>query len=209
MTLLKICGMTREDDALHCAERGADFLGFIFVPESKRFVAPQRAAEIAAAVRARGERDGTPIPRLVGVFRDAPLESIREIVSLVGLDLVQCHGDETDDDLQQLPVPAIQVFRVGDTMPDTRSGANAQWLLFDTYDARQSGGTGRRFDWSLLAGWSRDKPFFLSGGINPENVAGAISLIRPDAIDVASGVESAPGIKDREKLDQLFQRVKG
>jgi phosphoribosylanthranilate isomerase len=209
VTLLKICGITREEDALYCAERGVDFLGFIFVPDSKRFVEPKRAAAIAAAVRTRGERNGSRIPRLVGVFRDASPEWIGEIVSLAGLDLVQCHGDETDDDLQRLPVPAIQVFRMADRMPDTSIGASAQWLLFDTYDDRHSGGTGRRFDWSLLAAWSRDKPFFLSGGIDAENVAGAISLVRPDAIDIASGVESEPGIKDREKLDRLFALVKG
>jgi phosphoribosylanthranilate isomerase len=205
VTLLKICGLTREDDALYCAEQGVDFLGFIFVPDSKRFVEPERAAQIAAAVRSRNGR----APRLVGVFRDASPEFIRDTVSLVGLDLVQCHGDETDEDLQRLPVPAIQVFRMADRMPDTSIGASAQWLLFDTYDDRHSGGTGRRFDWSLLGEWSRDKPFFLSGGINAENVAGAIRLVRPDAIDIASGVESAPGIKDRERLDRVFAEVKG
>ena len=85
---------------------------------------------------------------------------------------------------------------------------NAAWLLFDTYDERRGGGTGRRFDWSVLATYERSKPFFLSGGIDAENVVAAISLVRPDAIDLSSGVESAPGVKDHDKLGRLFDRVR-
>lgn len=204
MTLLKICGLTREEDAVYCAEGGADFLGFIFVPESPRFVDPERAARIVERVRA-----GSRVPRIVGVFRDASPDYVREIARAVHLDLVQCHGDETDEELKSIGIPAIQVLRVSTSIPDTASETSAEWLLFDTYDPQQAGGTGRPFDWSLLASYSRDKQFFLSGGINADNVAAAISLVRPDAVDVASGVESAPGIKDHEKLDRLFARVKG
>ncbi|PYQ49053.1 MAG: N-(5'-phosphoribosyl)anthranilate isomerase, partial [Acidobacteria bacterium] len=82
------------------------------------------------------------------------------------------------------------------------------WILFDTYDERRLGGTGRRFDWSLLTSYDRSKPFFLSGGITPDNVAAAISLVRPDAIDLSSGVESEPGIKDHNKVARLFERVR-
>ena len=102
----------------------------------------------------------------------------------------------------------IKTLRVGDTLPDTRSTPSAAWLLFDTYDERRVGGTGRRFDWSLLAMYERNKPFFLSGGLDPENVVAALTLVRPDAIDVSSGVETEPGMKDHDKLARLIERVR-
>lgn len=203
MTKIKICGLTREQDALLCADKGADFLGFIFEPSSPRFLEPERAAAITAKIRERETR-----PRLVGVFRDASPDYVREIATVAGLDMVQLHGTETDDDIRAIGIPAIKTFRVGDTLPDTTSHPGAEWFLFDTYEERRSGGTGRRFDWSLLAMYPRTKPFLLAGGINADNVAAAISLVRPDAIDVASGVEAEPGIKDPEKIEELFHRVR-
>lgn len=203
MTKIKICGITREEDALFCADQGADFTGFIFVPSTPRFVEPERAAAITAKMRERETR-----PKLVGVFRDASNDYIREIHNLVGFDVAQLHGGESDDSIRDLGIPVIKTLRVSDTLPDTHSAPNAAWLLFDTYDERRSGGTGRRFDWSLLATYERSKPFFLSGGIDPENVVAAISLVRPDAIDLSSGVESEPGVKDHEKIARLFERVR-
>lgn len=203
MTKIKICGITREEDALYCAEQGADFLGFIFVPGSPRFIEPERAAAIAAKVREKEKH-----PKLVGVFRDASNDYVREIASLVGLDLVQLHGNESDDDIGNLGIPVVKALRVADTLPDTHAVPHAAWLLFDTYDDRRAGGTGRRFDWSLLALYDRSKPFFLSGGIDPENAVAGISLVRPDAIDVSSGLESEPGVKDHEKISRLFERVR-
>jgi len=203
MTKIKICGLMREEDALFCANAGADFLGFIFVPSTPRFVEPEAAAAIAARVRQSGKS-----PKLVGVFRDASTEYIRDIRSLVDLDLVQLHGSESDDDIHDLGIPAIKTLRVGDTLPDTHSTPNAAWLLFDTYDERRGGGTGRRFDWSLLALYDRSKPFFLSGGLSPDNVVASISMVRPDAIDISSGVESEPGVKDHAKVARLFDRVR-
>jgi phosphoribosylanthranilate isomerase len=203
MTKIKICGMTREEDVVFAADKGADFLGFIFVPSTPRFVEPERAAAITAKVREREQR-----PRLVGVFRDASPEYVREIASLVGLDVVQLHGTESDEDIRKMGLPAIKTFRVGDTLPDTASHSAADWFLFDTFEDRRAGGTGRRFDWSLLAAYPRTKPFFLAGGLAPDNVGAAISLVRPDGIDIASGVESEPGVKDHEKIESLFQRVR-
>jgi phosphoribosylanthranilate isomerase len=204
MTRIKICGITREEDALYAAQAGADFLGFIFVPSTPRHIEPEAAAAIATAVRAAGRA-----PKFVGVFRDASSEYIREISNLVGLDVVQLHGSETDEDIQTLGIPAIKTLRVGDTLPDTTGAPTAAWLLFDTYDERRTGGTGRRFDWSLLALYERSKPFFLSGGLTPDNVVAAISLVRPDAIDISSGVEGdEPGVKDHKKIARLFDRVR-
>ncbi|HYM59517.1 MAG TPA: phosphoribosylanthranilate isomerase [Thermoanaerobaculia bacterium] len=204
MTRIKICGITREDDALFCAAQGADFLGFIFVPLTPRFIEPERAAAIAARVR-----EAEHPPKIVGVFRDSGPEYIATTAATVGLDLVQLHGAESNDMIAALGVPAIKTFRISDEPPDTSDYPDAAWVLFDTYDKHIAGGTGRRFDWSVLAAYGRNKPFFLSGGINPDNIAAAISLVRPDAIDLSSGVESAPGIKDHGKLRMLFTRVVG
>jgi phosphoribosylanthranilate isomerase len=203
MTKIKICGLTREEDALEAARLGADFLGLIFVPSSPRFVEPERAATIAARVREAGHA-----AKFVGVFHDASADYMREIASLVGLDLFQLHGAQNDDDIRALSTPVIKTLRVSDTLPDTRNVPSAAWLLFDTYDERRVGGTGRRFDWSLLATYERNKPFFLSGGLNPDNVVAGITLVRPDAIDVSSGVEAEPGVKDHAKIAKLIERVR-
>lgn len=205
MTRIKICGLTRLEDVMFCADAGADFLGMVFVPSTPRYVEPERAADLVRGLRERPER-----PQLVGVFRDASVEYIAQIAGLVGLDLVQLHGSESDEDIQAIGLPVIKTFRVGDTVPDTTSVPSAGWLLFDTFDDRRAGGTGRRFDWSLLAMYERAKPFFLAGGLGPGNVAAAISMVRPDAIDVSSGVEAGdqPGVKDHEKVRGLFERVR-
>lgn len=202
MTKVKICGITRLEDALKAAELGADFIGFIFVPESVREMTAEAAAPIAAKLRELPQP-----PKIVGVFVDASVETIRDVAAKVGLDFVQLHGTETDEDIQAIGLPAFKVYRVGDALPDTTSHPSAEWHLFDTYEERRVGGTGRRFDWSLLAMYPRTKPFLLSGGLTPDNVAAAVSLVRPDAIDIASGVESEPGIKDHEKLERLFERI--
>src|SRR5258706_2845645 len=203
MTKIKICGITNEDDALFCAECGADFLGFIFVPASPRYVEPEKAGEIAARLRESGHA-----PKLVGVFQDASADYIREICSVVGLDVVQLHGGESEDEISALGIPAIKTLHVSETLPDAHATPTAAWLLFDTYDVQRSGGTGKRFEWSLIATYDRSKPFFLSGGLNPDNVVAAISLVRPDAIDVASGVEASPGVKDHANVARLFERVR-
>jgi len=203
MTKIKICGITRTEDALAAAGHGADFLGFIFVPSTPRYVLPERAAEIAAAVRERGNA-----PKFVGVFRDASTDYIRTIAELVGLDVVQLHGGESDDDIRELAIPAVKTLRIRDALPETRATPSAAWLLFDTYDERRAGGTGRSFDWGLLTTYERSKPFFLSGGLGPDNVAAAIALVRPDAVDVGSGVEESPGVKDHGKLRRLFERIR-
>jgi phosphoribosylanthranilate isomerase len=203
MTKIKICGITNETDALFCAEAGADFLGFIFVPSSPRHIEPEKAAEVAKRLRKNPNA-----PKIVGVFQDASVDYINEIRNVVSLDVVQLHGSENDDEIRVLEMPAIKTLHIGGTLPDTHATPNAAWLLFDTFDERRSGGTGRRFDWSLLATYERSKPFFLSGGLTPDNVVAAVSMVRPDAIDVASGVEASPGIKDHDKVARLLERVR-
>lgn len=196
MTKIKICGLTRAEDAQLAADLGADFLGFIFVRESPRYRDPEHIRSIADSL-------GANRPKLVGVFRDESVETIRNIAQRVPLDYVQLHGSESDDDIRDLGLPTFKTLHVGDTLPDTTAHPAAEWLLFDSF----GGGTGRRFDWSLLNIYPRSKPFLLAGGIDPDNIAAAISLVRPDAIDLASGVESEPGIKDHAKLRRLFERI--
>lgn len=203
MTKIKICGLTREEDALFCADKNADFIGFIFIPSTPRYIEPDRAAAISASIRTREKR-----PRLVGVFRDASVDYVRDVAAQVQLDVIQLHGSEREEEIRELAIPVIKTFRVGDSLPDTTCHPSAAYHLFDTYDERRVGGTGRRFDWSVIAQYPRTKPFFLAGGINAENVAAAISLVRPDGIDVASGVESEPGVKDHSKIEALFDRVR-
>ena len=198
MTKLKLCGITNAEDALLCGE--ADYLGLIFVEASPRFVTVDAARDIVAAL-------GKPRPGIVGVFRDQPLEHVQRVVMEVGLDLVQLHGSESNDYIRALSPAVIKTFGVGETVPDTSSAANAAYLLFDTQADRLSGGTGKRFDWNLVAN-IRHKPFFLAGGITPGNVAAAIEVARPYAIDVASGVEASPGKKDPAKVRAMFEQVR-
>lgn len=213
MTKIKICGITNVDDALACADLGADFLGFVFVRESPRYVEPAKAHAIISECGSASYRSGKPQHRCgvesgdavaalqtVGVFRDESPAMVRAIANEVGLDFVQLHGDETDADIAAIGLPAIKAFRVGDATPLVRT--SAEWVLFDS-----GGGSGRTFDWSLIEGY-RGKKFFLAGGITPENVVAAIERVRPDAIDLASGVERAPGIKDHERLKALFRQVR-
>ena len=182
MTKIKICGITRQEDADLAIALGADYLGFIFVKESPRCV--EHAPRTSGVKR-------------VGVFRNATIEEVHRIVEREQLDVAQLHGDET----YRMSIPTIKAFNVKDALPDTET--QADFILFDT-----GGGTGRTFDWSLLANYKSTKPFFLAGGITPDNVADAIARTHPYAIDVASGVERSPGIKDHDKLRTLFERIR-
>lgn len=185
-TKVKICGITRPEDADLAIALGADFLGFVFVPESPRHVTPEKAMQCGGNASAF---------QRVGVFRNAPAEEILRSIEVAKLDMVQIHGAAIC-----LGVPTIHAFKVDDTLPDTSS--TADYILFDT-----GGGTGRTFDWSLLASYPRTKPFFVAGGITPDNITQAIAATRPFAIDLASGVERAPGIKDHDKMKRLFEAL--
>jgi phosphoribosylanthranilate isomerase len=198
MTRVKLCGITNAEDARLCAE--ADYLGLIFVPGSPRHVTNERAREIVDSL-------GRVRPRMVGVFRDQPLDLVKKTIIEVGLDVVQLHGAEPSEYVDQMPVSVIKTIHVGETLPELTASREAAYLLFDTLDDRLAGGTGRRFDWGLVSP-VRQKPFFLAGGITPENVGVAISVARPFAIDVASGVEASPGRKDPDKVRALLERVR-
>lgn len=200
---VKICGITRIDDGKCAADEGADFVGFVFVPESRRAVTPAIAAVIADAIRRHA-----PGVQLVGVFRDAPADRIEATAREVGLDLVQLHGGETVASHGRLSMPVVRAVAVGDSIPDYAAWESAAWLLFDSRTNRGSGGNGRTFDWSLLERNRPSKRFFLAGGLDADNVERAVATLRPDGVDAATGVEKDPGIKDHAAIRRFITSAK-
>jgi phosphoribosylanthranilate isomerase len=197
--LVKICGITSPGDAVLAVESGADALGFVFWPMSPRRIDPERAAEIAR---------GLPEPVLrVGVFVDAPREDMERIADGVGLDVLQLHGDEPPEALAGLPRPVLKAVRVGPGFAAEEAARyceRAAGLVVDTRlpgETQMPGGTGVPFDWSLVKGLTDRVPFLmLAGGLTPANVAAAVRAVRPQAVDVSSGVEGLPGRKDPAKV---------
>jgi len=186
-TRIKICGVTRLEDALTCVEAGVDALGFNFWPGSKRHVTLAQAAEIARAV--------PPGVLRVGVFVRAPPDEVRATVSAVGLGAVQLHGEEDPADYTGAGAALWQVLRIDSALPEAASPHASEVLL----DAKVEGfgGAGRAFDWALARGAGRYRvPFWLAGGLTPANVGEAVRRAQPPGVDVASGVESRPRMKD-------------
>jgi phosphoribosylanthranilate isomerase len=199
-TRVKICGITRAADAALCLEAGVDALGFNFWPGSKRHIRPADAEAIAPTIPAGVLR--------VGVFVRAPPSEVREIVRRVGLGAVQLHGDEDPAEYREVGAALWQVLRVERTLPEEPS-ASAEAVLLDAR-VEGFGGGGRRFDWSLASGakaWRQ--PLWLAGGLTAENVAAAIGAVQPWGVDVASGVESASGVKDPARVRAFLAAVRG
>lgn len=209
MTRIKICGVTLPDDAARIAAAGADFIGLNFWPTSKRYLAAERAPTIASVVRASGRA------QLVGIFVDPELDEVQRIAAVVDLDVVQLHGDEHPDLVERIaravarPVwKALAVTSARDL--DHLDVWPADALLLDAPSAGR-GGAGTSFDWRLAREARERYPdidFVLAGGLNPDNVSTAIRAVAPWAVDVASGVEAAPGIKDPAKLDAFIAAVR-
>jgi phosphoribosylanthranilate isomerase len=202
---VKICGITRIPDAELAVSEGAWAIGLIFHRDSPRACDPATAVEIGAAFRRRTE--------VVGVFVNAPLDELVDIADATGLTAVQLHGDEGPSYCQEAArrtgAKVIKAARVRDAASVRALLAyRTDFHMLDTYVKGRPGGTGERFDWSLAREHASDIPLILSGGITPENAAGAVDAVRPFAIDVASGVESAPGEKDPRKLRALFRAVR-
>lgn len=199
MTLIKICGLTRVEDAVLAAELGADFIGLNFHPPSPRYVELGRAVAIREAVAGRC--------RVVGVFVNAERDFIAARITALHLDLIQFHGDEDEAALEGWTVPTIRALRLkpnenGASFPPTR----ADYRLLDRFHPELFGGTGRRLPLEAFGGGDLSR-VFISGGLTPENVAEAMAL-KPYAVDVASGVESAPGVKHDGKLRSFFRNAK-
>ncbi|MCX7016505.1 MAG: phosphoribosylanthranilate isomerase [Candidatus Sumerlaeota bacterium] len=205
-TKIKICGIVSPGEALHALRCGADFLGFNFYPPSPRYIAPETVGEILAFLRANGYGR----VEAVGVFVDCPPADIRRIASERGLRIVQLHGSETPDDVKQLDgftrIKAVRVRDASCAEEMARYGAEA--YLAEAPSLAAPGGTGQSYDYALAREAARRHRLFLAGGLRPETVAEAIRIVRPYAVDVASGVESAPGVKDPAKVEAFCRAVR-
>ena len=198
---VKICGITSITDALNAANAGASALGFVFYAKSSRFVTPEQAAEICAAL--------PPFIKTVGLFLNAEADQVRETLSQVSLDLLQFHGNESPEFCRSFDRPHIKALGTdglanfathADQYPDALA------ILVDSHVLGKAGGTGQTFDWKLLP-TNYSKPIILAGGLNPDNIAEAIRETSVYAFDLSSGVESAPGIKSKAKIDALMREV--
>lgn len=199
---VKICGITRVEDALSAVLAGADAIGFVFHPDSPRHVTPEQAARIVAAL--------PPFVTCVGLFVDASEQRIRDTLAVVPLGLLQFHGDETEAQCRIYGLPWIKALRVQpeqDVQALMASWPGAAGMLLDAWHPTQHGGTGLQFDWSLVPRASA-RPIILAGGLTPANVAEAIRRTRPYAVDVSGGVEAAKGVKDAEKIEAFMAGVR-
>lgn len=202
-TKVKICGITNLGDARFSAGAMADYLGFIFYEKSPRYVSPAEAGAMINWIEG---------PEKVGVFVNQPLDDVNQIAKESGLDLVQLHGSESLEYCELVEKPIIKVIHITPDYDLEELKAQvelysevSEFLLFDSKIDGLWGGTGKTFDWNILKDITGDKPFFLSGGLNPENVKEAIETVHPYAIDVSSGLEEKPGLKDFEKIENLME----
>lgn len=197
---IKICGITNEADAAAAVRAGADALGFIFYVGSPRYVAPEKVASIVAGL--------PPFVVSVGVFVNAAVDEVKGTFETAGIQVAQLHGDEPPGFCRELDRPVIKVFRVKD---ETWKSAAAAYpvgaVLLDTFAEDRYGGTGAAFDWRLVEG--SPHRVILSGGLNPDNVAGAVRTVRPYGVDASSGVERAPGSKDHGRIRAFVEAAKG
>jgi phosphoribosylanthranilate isomerase len=198
MTRVKVCGIRRLEDACLAAELGAEALGFVFWPESPRFIDPYRALPIVAAL--------PPFVATVGVFVDQPVDFVQGVARLLNLSAVQLHGQEPPSAYprRRRVIKAVPVTDAFDPAVAFESLPAAATVLLDAHDPIRRGGTGRVIDWSRAAAAARLRPIILSGGLNAGNIAAAIAAVEPYAVDVSSGVESAPGVKDPTRLRAFF-----
>jgi len=203
MVQVKICGITRWVDAEAAVESGADALGFVFA-KSPRRITPEKAREII--------RRMPPFVTTVGVFVNELPSKIHEIMNFCSLDLVQLHGHETLNTCADLAPRVIKAFRVQGEETLARIAPykeHVRAVLLDTYRKGEKGGTGKTFDWRIARKAKEiGIPVVLSGGLGPENIREALERVNPSAIDISSGIESKPGIKDHEKIDGFMKKVR-
>jgi phosphoribosylanthranilate isomerase len=205
-TRVKICGLTTLEDARYASGAMADYLGFIFVPGSKRYVNPDQAAAIIAWIEG---------PEAVGVFMNQPLDDVIDIVNKTGVRLVQLHGQESVEYCSLMPVPVIKSISVD--FDDTTDSLTEKmrpyegvvnYFLFDTSKDGQSGGTGYTFDWDILLNLYTETPWFVAGGIGPDNVGAVVKKLQPFGVDANSKLESEPGTKQLEKFEMFFDEIR-
>lgn len=198
MTKIKLCGLTRPEEIQAANQLLPEYIGFVFARKSRRYVSPTRAAELRKGLH--------PAITPVGVFVDAPPEQVAALLEAGTIEMAQLHGGEGENYLCRLRrltrKPVMKAFRMDSEEDGEKAQASsADYVLLDAGE----GGTGTAFDWSLLRGVTR--PYFLAGGLNPANVAGAVETLAPYAVDVSSGIET-DGVKDREKMAAFVQAVR-
>jgi phosphoribosylanthranilate isomerase len=202
MTLVKICGITRVQDALDAAALGASAIGLVFWPQSPRAIAPAVARAIVEAL--------PPLVTPVGVFVDQLEAEVERIAAEVRLGAVQLHGVETPEYCGRMPRPVIKAFGVDGTFDESalERYPPGVTVLLDAKDEARHGGTGRPIDWTVAARVAASRRVVLAGGLQADNVEAAIRAVRPFAIDISSGVERKPGVKDPDKMKALFEAVR-
>lgn len=200
-TLVKICGLTSIDDALDAMEFGADYLGFNFYPDSKRFIEPDAAKKIFEDIPSTIGK--------VGIFVNADAQAVIDIAVDLELDFLQFHGDETPEYCNSFGRPWFKAFRLKEESDLAEIPRyESDWLLVDSYVEKAFGGTGIVSNWDLARQAKKYGQLILSGGLKPDNVELALNSVKPYMVDVASGVESSPGVKDRYKVEEFIARVK-
>ncbi|OIP68667.1 MAG: N-(5'-phosphoribosyl)anthranilate isomerase [Oscillatoriales cyanobacterium CG2_30_44_21] len=233
---IKICGLTKSEQAQAIAQMGASALGFICVAASPRYVSPEAITQIISSLAKEPNFEGAAEPHLqnlvpevqpldlIGIFLGAGIEQICQTVSQSGLNGIQLHGDESPEFCQQLrtslakiedrqnsPIKLIKALRVKDqdglTQAQTFSKV-VDAVLLDAYDPQTAGGTGKTLDWQMLRDFKLDLPWWLAGGLNPDNIVQAIAMTCPDGVDVSSGVECSTGDKDLLKVKQFIDAVR-
>lgn len=201
-TRIKVCGITRPEDAVAAAMAGVDAIGLVFHAKSSRLVSVAQAAEIVAAL--------PPFVTTVGLFVNADAAAVKHVLAAVPLDLLQFHGDETPAYCAGFGCPWLKALRMKpdiDLAAALQAYSAARGILLDAWHADQYGGTGQTFDWSRLGPLQSRTRIVLAGGLHPGNVAEAIRSVRPWAVDVSTGVESAPGLKSAELIGQFISEV--
>jgi phosphoribosylanthranilate isomerase len=198
--VLKICGITRLTDALHAAQHGATALGFVFWPRSPRYVTPERAAEIIAELPAA--------ITTVGVFVNEEVDRVKAVASSAGVDVVQLHGDEPPELGALTGYPVFRSMTLGNAAEMIEAWPVGTPLLLDAADLERRGGTGITVDWERAADLARRRRVILAGGLTPENVIQAIEAVNPYGVDVSSGVEESPGVKDFAKVARFLENAR-
>ena len=207
--IIKICGLTQLEESITTAELGADMLGFNFYSKSLRFISPAKCAKITKSLRSKFSK-----LLLVGVFVNAEVAEIRSILEECDLDLAQLSGDEPPAVLLALGGQAFKALRPENSVSLNQSlgifplRRSSPLFLIDSYRKDDFGGTGQRADWSMASQVASRYPIMLAGGLTPENVANAIRQVHPWGVDVASGVEKSPAVKDLGKIEAFIQNVR-
>jgi Phosphoribosylanthranilate isomerase len=201
-TRIKICGITRPEDAKVAANLGVDALGFIFYPKSPRFIQPETARNIIMQL--------PPLVNRVGVFVDETFDTIMRIVGRTCIDTVQLHGNETPEFCTSIPLPVIKAFsiRAESDLVEVKKFMT-QGILLDTWSEKAKGGSGRTFDWNIAKKASEKlSNVILAGGLGPSNLEDALKQVRPFAVDIASGAEIMPGVKNPHKIREVVKIVR-